>query len=88
MSSAAPTAKVATGAVAGALVTVALAAVSALGVEVPAEVGAALVVLVSFGLSYLVTDTRRDDAGHVRVQTPAGAAVVCLLLLVVVALLL
>lgn len=55
---AAPTAKVATGAVAGALVTVVVSAVKALGVDIPAEVAGALVVLVSFGLSYAVPERR------------------------------
>lgn len=53
---AAPTAKVATGAVAGALVTVLVTAFKSLGVDIPAEVAGALVVLVSFGLSYAVPD--------------------------------
>ncbi len=55
--SSAPTPKVATAAVAGALVTVIVAAAQSFGLAIPAEVASSIVVLASFGLSYAVPES-------------------------------
>ena len=53
-----PSTKVTAGALAGAVVTVIVWLVGAMtSVDIPAEVAAALVVIVSLGLSYVVPDT-------------------------------
>lgn len=56
MNDRAPSTKVSTGAVAGATVTVIVAALGSYGVNITPELSGALVVLVGFGLAYLVPE--------------------------------
>lgn len=57
----APNTKVSTGAVAGAIVTVIVAALDSYGVAVTPELAGALVVLIGFGISYLIPEPHEHD---------------------------
>ena len=55
-----PTQKVQAGAVAGALTTIALFILKSAGIDVPGEVGAAIVTVLTFLVSYVVPPHDRD----------------------------
>lgn len=56
-----PTAKVATGGIAGALTLLVVFIVGKFGVDVPAEVAAAVTVLISFAASYIKRERSRGE---------------------------
>lgn len=59
--SAAPSTKVSTGAVAGAIVTVIVATLDSYGLNITPELSGALVVLVGFGMAYIVPNSTEDN---------------------------